>query len=59
MGWDIPSTKQQQNVTISRPKDWLLTGINQLRRNGGNRVSGRHTYVDKDQENQAGLKYFW
>ena len=31
MGWEIPSTKQERNVIISRPKDSLLTSINQLK----------------------------
>ena len=31
MGWDIRSTKLERNVTISRPRDSLLTSINQLK----------------------------
>ena len=42
-------------MTISRPKDSLLTGINQFKRNRGNSVSGRHTYVDEDHQNHAGV----
>ena len=45
-------------MTISRTKDSLLTGINQLKRNRANRVSARHTYVDKDQQNQQDSNIF-
>ena len=29
--WDIPSIRQETNVTFLRPKDLLLTDINKLK----------------------------
>ena len=44
MGWDIRSTKQERNVTISRPKDSLLTGINQLKTTEATAFLEKHTF---------------
>ena len=44
MGWDIRSTKQERNVTISRPKDSLLTDINQLKTTEATEFLEKHTF---------------
>ena len=41
---DIPSTKQERNVTISRPKDSLLTGINQLKTTDATEFLEKHSF---------------
>ena len=43
MGWDIGSTKQETNVTISRPIDLLLTGINHLKTTETTEFLEKHT----------------
>ena len=45
-------------MTFSRPKDSLLTGINQLRTTEATEFLERNTYVEKDQHNHAAVKYF-
>ena len=44
MGWDIRSTNQERNVTISRPKGSLLTGINQLKITEATEFLEKHTF---------------
>ena len=44
MGWDIGSTKQETNVTISRPIDSLLTGINHLKTTEATEFLEKHSF---------------
>ena len=44
MGWEIPSTKQERNVIISRPKDSLLTSINQLKTTDATEFLEKHSF---------------
>ena len=60
MVWDIPSPKQQKDMTFCRAQCLLFKRINQSNKSSGNRkFLERYIYVSKDPQNHAGLNYLW